>query len=404
MGREEKETVIVSCMPRLNTEQEKGMLQLLQDIEQGGRKVYFWCTETYKSLQPYTTLPSHLPKGYYYYYKTRSQLLLNKNNWLPQLKRWCRVNTKAAAAHEFHQRRKEALKLFARLRPSLFICWNPNCVHRGIATAVARQMGIRTGAIEWGFLPGTFILDRTGTLASSEIFNRALVLDEQQRKNCLDTGAQIFEELRAGSLSLYAQKTSALPDELMHPSPGTIKVLLLGIDELDSGCYPPENPARRGLLPFHRSSFEQAKAIAGANPAFRVIYKPHPTHNLHATDRQETANCWVINTNPDQLIDWSDVVVCSGSKMEFSALMKQKPLVNVGAGLLYKKGCSYKADRADLVEKAIVRASQAGVTAEQINTFKIVLGYLKLYYLYSYAGTAADRMAIVQRVLEDRRL
>ncbi|PWG81061.1 hypothetical protein [Pararcticibacter amylolyticus] len=377
--------IIVSCIPVLNKEQQNGMKNLLLDLQQQGCKVYFWSQNKYESLSDFYIVPYYKKaRVRIFVYQLIVKLFVDRKKWVSRLTKW--LGTDYRDSNErYNIFSKEAIALFSTIEPDLFICWNPYCCQFGIAFDIARVLGISTSAIEWGFLPNTFILDEKGTLASSQIFNCNPLKgksDEDMQRYFYE-GEKIFDTLKNSSLSLYNQNNVVFPIGVDNDREGVFKVLLLGIDEVDSGAFPREHRERHGLLPFHESSLQTAKAFAEADSAFQVIYKPHPSHNEYFENVKVLKNLWIVNGNPDQLIGWADVIVCSGSKMEFSALLKNKPLINVGAGLLYKKGCSYEIESSSQIAECVKVACYNNVSDLQLLSFKQFLGFLKLDYLYS---------------------
>lgn len=370
------------------------MLHLLTDLQNMGIKTFLYYPDDYDLLRPFAIKGAKFNRVVYKYYYYKSRYLINESKWKARLKWWANLQTATEEEIFYKERVKQAVKLFCSIKPDMFVCWNPNAAPHGIHNEVARVMGIKTGGIEWGFLPNTYILDRKGTLALSEVFNQSIAYPNNPLIETI--GEEIYNELNNKSTSMYAQAVKPLPVEAEHATGP--KVLLLGIDTLDSAAHPPEHEDRKGLLPFHLSTYDQAVAFAQADPSFTVIFKPHPSHNLHTQDVQVQKNMWVLNINPDYLIDWADVVVCTGSKMELSVLFKNKPLITVAAGLTYQKGCSYEVHSPEEIAAKVLEAKANGFTSQQKQAFKKLLGYLKHYYLYSY-GTDVNNEESLKRFL-----
>ncbi|MDT3403632.1 hypothetical protein [Mucilaginibacter terrae] len=386
--------IIISCIPNLTPLQEAGMLQMLNELKNRGLKVFFYSPNAHELLNSFAVKPGRFNRILYKYYYYKSRFLIEEDKWKSRLKWWYSLQSKQQEDILFKERVKQAIKLFCTMKPDMFVCWNPNAAPHGVHNEVAHIMGIKTGGIDWGLLPNTYILDSKGTLAMSEIFNRPVTYPDEALVERV--GTAIYNNLKNKSTSMYAQETKPLPPEAERATGP--KILLLGIDTLDSAAHPATHNDRKGLLPFHTSTYEQALAFAQADPSFTVIFKPHPSHNVHTEDVQVQNNMWVLNINPDYLIDWADVVVCNGSKMELSVLFKGKPLINVGAGLVYKKGCSYEVYAPEQMVAMVTEAKNNGFTPQQQRAFKKLLGYLKHYYLYSY-GEVANNTASIDRFI-----
>jgi hypothetical protein len=402
--------VVISCIPKLNDIQQNGMLQLLQDLESLGCKAYLWTDFDYSALSSYklktskpTLIDKTLDKLKKAFSTQSAPLAIDQDKWIQRLQRWAGFEDDNRALRMYDSYVHKAVQVFGDNKPDYFFCWNPFCCHYGIANDVAEVFNIKTGGIEWGYLPNTFLLDKDGTLAKSYLFNNNtldnftapdLNLFEQE-------GQEIFNQLQTQSLSIYTQAKVEIPEECLKDDATRPKILVLAIDEIDAGAYPATHPEREGLLPFHKSSVDQATRVATANDSYRVIFKPHPSHNLYPQNQQLTHNSWVVNGNPDQLIEWADVIFCAGSKMEFSALLKNKPLITFGAGLLYGKGCSYEISDTNQLNTVITTAIEKGLTTNLLTAFKQFLGYLKSDYLYSFNdSTNTNRLEVVKRCLK----
>jgi len=377
-----EKVVVLSCAPVLNEVQTQGLMQLVHDFEQRQYRVIYYGNHNNKSFNRYRPTDVKYNKLIYKIKFYWVLLRIDRHKWIARLKEHLADQQQPINYKILKGAVRSAVQYFCTTKPDLFICWNPFSPIFGVMADTARLLGIKTGGMDWGFLPGTFLIDSGGTLAHSQVFNGSVTYADPHRY--LTIGESLFSDLNKQSVSLYQQATEPLPDELVQADARQIKVLLIGIDMVDSGAVPDTDADRIGLLPFHKSCITQALDVAAADPDFRVILKPHPSHNTTPQSQKLSDNCWLINTNPDELISWADVIICSGSKMEFSALFADMPLVNIGAGILYKKGCSYEINQPAEIADCIRQAWQHGVTHEQLQAFKIFLGYLHEDYLYLY--------------------
>ena len=391
-------SVIISCVPTLNGAQQQGMLNLVNDIEQRGFDVYIWADDFGDQLQAYnvaqaTNNISLTGKLRRWWYLRQARSSLDKNKWVSRLQLWARAQTNEAAQSHFKYYLAEAVTVFAVLQPAHFICWNPFCCRFGIAYDTAAILGIETAGTDWGYLPDTFILDRMGTQAASAVYNK----DPLANRNADDLqafhtrGGDIFNELQKTNSSIYKQAKPQIPPGFLPDDKKTIKILVLGIGEVDAGAYPPAHRERKGLLPFHQSSYEQAVDIAAVNKNYRVIFKPHPSHNQFKDDLI-IDNLTVVNGSPDELIEWADVIFCTGS-LELSVMTKGKPLITYGAGLLHAKNISYEINSPGDAEKVIAIALSGPGAEARLTNFKTILGYFDMEYLYNFTGNKNNSVA-----------
>ncbi|RYZ96820.1 MAG: hypothetical protein EOP47_23025 [Sphingobacteriaceae bacterium] len=383
--------VLISCIALLTNAQQKGMLKLIQEFETRGFKVHLWSDHKYELLRKYDIHHLIYPeqeknKFDLYWSFIKIWWGLDKKKWFERLKCWCNNNDNSFASAELRKYMRESARVMSIINPAWFFCWNPYCCRFGIAYDAAKILDIKTVGMDWGFLPDTFILDRKGVLATSSIFGTDPLkkYSEKSLKVFSQKGGIIFEQLQEKSLSQYQQANAIIPPDFIVKSKDIVKVLVLGIGEIDAGAYPADHPERKGLLPFHESAYQQAVDIAAANEKFRVIFKPHPSHNRYTTDTRVSANLAIVNGNPDGLIDWADVVFCSGSKMEFSAIIKNKPLLTYGAGLLHGKECSYEVRSPGSMVNEVNRALSRVYDVRNKKNFITFLGYLDSDYLYNF--------------------
>ena len=374
---------------------------MVGELESLGFSVYIWATNEYDALERYNVKRQLKRRGVShkltkFIYRLKARLKLDKNKWRQRLMKLNDLPDLNTAEKHLNFHISESIAILLAIKPAYFICWNPYHCRYGIAHDVAEILGIKTRAIEWGYLPDTFILDK-GTLASSAIFgiNPLDNYSEAAVQAFAKTGKVIFEKLRTSTLSLYQQAKVEIPGDFLVDDKTLTRVLVLGNDEVDSGAYPTDHAERLGLLPFHRSSYHQAEDMAGLDKNYRVIFKPHPSHNKFTTNTRVNANLAIVNGNPDELIDWADVVFSSGSKMEFSVIVKNKPLVNYGAGLLYGKHCAYEITAPELAAAVIGEALKGADNAVHLENFISFIGYLHNEYLYNFVNNgnkAVERM------------
>ncbi|HMO61639.1 MAG TPA: hypothetical protein PKC39_09915 [Ferruginibacter sp.] len=398
-------TVIISCIPQLNPGQEQGFIQLIGILQGKGYAVKIWNCSSSTALRQFEIAAPAAATGLLGRIKQALQSkapVIDEQKWTERLKHWLNKDDNFNAKGIFQKHYNEALAIFKKYQPDLFICWNPFCCQFGIAYDLAKKMQVKTAAIEFGFLPGTFTIDKKGILALSELNVPAPELYRGLNTVHLqEQGKQVYQSLVQAGISRLAQQAPQLPTALQHTGAGTVNILVLANDEVDTGCIPAWHEERKWLLPFHTSTYQQALQIAALNPLYKVVFKPHPSHNRYSEDKQLTGNCFIVNGNPDTLINWADVVIASGSKMEFAALLQQKPLVNIGAGLLFDKGCSYEVKNVEAMPGIIQQASQNGCTEQQLQAWYTFLGYLKQHYLFTYTADAntAVNEAVVQALL-----
>ena len=291
--------------------------------------------------------------------------------WAQRMCVWSKVGPWSALVKVVAEYERAA-RIFGTKRYDRVYIWNPYCCAFGILGDYAERIGCEVRTIEYGVLPGTLLLD------DGFLFNSALFAGYQSEKGKhLEDGERVVAMLRAEERSqLYQQVQASLPAGA-EGDPGDVRILVLGLSEVDAGVIPSWGSERKGPFPYHENGVALARAIARSSPRYKVIYKPHPNHNPLPTDRRLGTNAWVVNGDARRLFSWCDVVVANGSKMEIDAMLAGKPVINVGVGILSYSDASYKLGAWRELNMVIDQAREHHQIEERQRYLMDYLGYLK---------------------------
>lgn len=292
--------------------------------------------------------------------------------WTQRMRVWAKVGAWAAFGKVMKDFRRSR-DILATLDPDLVYIWNPYCCAFGILGECARQDGREVRTIEYGVLPATLLLDE-GFIFDSRLFADYAAV----RGRYVNAGEAVVRQLKeAGEAHLYKQASATVPPgaELRH---GDIGIIVLGLSEVDAGVVPAWGEERRGAYPYHTSGVEMARAIGAASSTYKVIYKPHPNHNPMRRDVQLGRNVWVVNGDARSLLDWCHVVVANGSKMEIDAMLMEKPVINIGKGILSYAGASYQMNAWEGLDETIRQAHAREGFEQRRAALADFLGYLSV--------------------------
>lgn len=261
------------------------------------------------------------------------------------------------------------------VKPDLFIAWNTFCPHTGVATDLCRAAGIPVEMLERGPLPDTWMSDH-GLLGHSRLAGQA----STPACHPLDSlrGRAVLADLDVASFNRYAQKADTATLSTLNGQP---RIVVLPPDDSTVGFFPADGPDRSPTLPGFQNSFDVATAIASARPDACVIFKPHPSFGRLSFDTTGYSNLHVEDIDFRALIDWSDVVVSTGTGLSIIAWAMNRPVVLAARDMFAGKGVAYEALDAESLPAAIDQAvARADKKRRQASLYRL-LGWLKRCYL-----------------------
>jgi hypothetical protein len=373
--------IIFTIIPLLSNEQQIGLLDLFHHLESKNHNILVWTADENALLTPYTKDVNEALK-YKIVLKDKFsliKLILYLNfKWFFRFKKWANISSFKVGKIAYFKKVLISFILLDRTKPDYFFCWNQMCPHFGIANEVARKLKIETRTIEWGILPNSFYFDIKGSFGFSQLHQ----ITPKQTNSVIykELGEKIYQNIKDKNLSVYSQKKEEL--EFLKNNNSRI-ILVLGIDESDSNIHPTWPDDRKIHLPFHRSCLDAALDISEQLNNYLVIYKPHPSRNKYTGILKKSDNLYIVNSDPNQLINLATAVVCFGSKMEINCILKDKPLLVFGGGLLANKGCATVINNKKNMKKFLeIALNSKLINDDKITNFKNYLGYFYEHNLY----------------------
>ncbi len=293
---------------------------------------------------------------------------LTNIKWILRLSRWKKdLSVRQVLLYHF-----SVLVFFDRFlktqNPDLILIWNPFCYSFGVLSDIAARKGIRTVTIEWGPLENTIYLDPYGSQTLTK-FAKSSLGDLQHQVYKLPAGVNTIA-------NQYKQSSEGkIWDEIRNSKPNR-KILVLGTSEVDSGVIPNWHKDRKLVYPYFKNGFhcaEQTARFAGRDDI--VIYKPHPSHNPFPESKMIRPGFYIVNADPGVLIEWSDFVIASATKLELMVIEMGKPLILPGAGLLFGKKLAN--EPGSLKEYSLLIKNPEKVNPENIQeNYQVILQFL----------------------------
>lgn len=279
-------------------------------------------------------------------------------------------------------------RLLKRLGPSEVIMWNEFYPFHEIMKGCCREAGIPVRYMEFGCIPGTICVEKTGQQGESEVSRkyrkfRRLEISNEEKTNA----RQVLIYLKNTGLNRNDQpvfKTEVGKLKWWRPERKT--VLFIGQNDCESGMFPYKRSSRKYHSPVFSSTLEGLEyfRILSEEEGWNLIYKPHPLVESISSRRNDNMDNIDVLTDVDinDLIDKVDLVVTILSQSAYIALIRGKPVLMLGYSQLRGKGCTYEAFSKNAVRRSAVAALENGFTDKQQVKFEQHVAQLLKYYLY----------------------
>lgn len=240
-----------------------------------------------------------------------------------------------------------------------FACWNRSCCAYGLLAELLELSSTTVSTIEWGCHPNTLMLTSRPQNIPGWNCKRAAAITPHCMGKVLNSATDFApSNLYSKSPSKSLQMVESCQNYQLRP-----RILYLGLSEVDSFVIPNWHSDRKRFLPFSRNCLHLANLLAKINKDGVTVFKPHPSHNTYV-DKRLGNGLHVVSGDPKCFIDWADIVITNGSKLEIDVLMHRKPLILVGSGFLWGTGVANEVSTVAQLREAI---SQVHVREESVN-------------------------------------
>lgn len=263
--------------------------------------------------------------------------------------------------------------LFSFIHPSKVIIWGGWDRLGYILADLAKRNNIPYGYMELGWIPGTFLFDKSGYAGQSVYAIEPETFLKLEAKNSnipvkkirkyivdkkLDTNKFVIDENDEKKLqNINKQKRT---------------VFVVGMDDYDIGINTNSEYWKKFVSSSVSSTAEAVSLIADIciKNDWNCIFKPHPRSPISLDNNYSDTIIDINFMEIDRLIQLSDVVVSIISKVDYKVLIYGKPLVQLGYTMLAGKGCSYEVYDIDVLEEQLKAAMEKGMTQKQNENFE----------------------------------
>lgn len=283
------------------------------------------------------------------------------------------------------------IKLLDILEPRKVILWNEFYAFHHIFQGICLEKEIPLEYMEFGCIPGTFVIEKNGQQGES------LIASDPEKFKCLPVSAA--EEEQAGKVINYLCEAglnrNPQPENVFIKKmisgykPGRPIVTYMGQNDFESGFYPYTKRTRKFHSPVFKNTLDALEYLSrlAVKNGWNLVYKPHPIMKSlgHAGSPEQMElfrAAQVGDTDINSLIDESDVVVTILSQSAYIALIRGKPVVMLGYTQLRGKGCTYEAFGRRVIEGTIKSAVKKENFSEHLKNFRRHVACILKYYLY----------------------
>lgn len=274
-------------------------------------------------------------------------------------------------------------RLLMILKAKRIVIWAAWNFQGYVLRKAAEARHIPFGFMEFGWIPGTYQIDRKGIQGQGEYaLNPQKLLNIKVGKEEINKAkairAYIIDSQRDTGIF---HNTSVDDERLSKLDPDKKTVFVAGMDDEGMGMNPESDYWYHYVSHCFHSSKEMLAFIYDMcrRNDWNLIFKPHPHYNkgnLLDIAEIDSGIILVLDRNVDSLIQMSDVTVCMASAVEYKALMYGMPVVPVGRSAIQGKKCAYEVRNRSEIESMLQEAVHRGMTEEQRMNFDIHLAQL----------------------------
>lgn len=241
-----------------------------------------------------------------------STSIIDESSWMAEVdSTWCLPNLGPEhSAKRIDSCKKHALKALQEVSPKVAFLWSSGVFPSSfIWKQACDSLGIPAFCIERGWLPGTWMLDRGGMQAQSDIVSHPVFRKKSLEHN-KSKAAREYINWHQNEYNNYKCNNR------------DINLLTLGSADF-AGVSPRTRPGNILNSPGFTSSEHVASTIESIYPLSgnpKWIYRPHPFHS--GDEYPFLKKCHLdIGTDAISLINRSETVVCGLSTLQFQALL-----------------------------------------------------------------------------------
>lgn len=282
-------------------------------------------------------------------------------------------------------------------KPASVMMWNKFHAFHHILSGVCTEKGINPLYMEFGSLPGTYVIEGYGQMGESwcaQEYKKFLSLPVTRQEE--ENAAQVWEYLYKSKLSRRKSSQNSSAEKkrvlsLLRPNRPTI--FYAGQNDFESGFFPYTANTKKNHSPIFHSSDEAATFLVNLAKKndWNFIYKPHPIITQYTKTPFSDPHAIVAEEmDINDAIDISTVTVTVFSQSGYMGLIRKKPVVMLGYTQLKGKNVCYESFEKETIESTILKAIENGFIQEQQKAFTHHIAQMLRYSLLSDLHTTKD--------------
>jgi SAM-dependent methyltransferase len=291
------------------------------------------------------------------------------------------------------------------LIPSVILAWQNSLPQSNILKRLAEEYSIPNLVIERGMLPDTFMLEKSGHVALSNILNDFSIRKVIKENSISDNYEAVKKYFLSSKPVKYNQKSYEESELFLRKTNFKDKPLVVYFSHIDSavGLYPEDTMlSQKTRLAFHNTK-ETVSALSNlaVRNNFHLIIKLHPHDNNNYEDNVKGNTEIIKDFNYQILMEKADVLAFSCTTLQFEALLYEKPILLLCRSELSGLGIAYEALSEELLTSTLELATNRIDFEKKIIKSKQFIHWVSNNFLFSYyentpiANTLKDMAAYV---------
>ncbi len=388
MGR-----VLISNLAPLKEDDLTFFRSLIDSLETFGFNIIFWSGPYHRGFSKYyvpldwniANWKTHL-KFDEDDFKLGQKFIEDPNKWIARIQLLAKQDLSEFTVEELYKFLVSfGYKILSEVKPDVFLIWNTLCPHAGIAGEIARKIGIKCLLLERGNFPKTWFLEEGGLIGHSVLSSKRLkeLVKPWEYHGFEIVGRNYLNSWNRNEIPKYRQ--NPLDDEastILKLGISCKKMVFFPPDDLSLGFIPFDGRDREKHLPGFKNSYEAAKALATRFVGI-TIFKPHPSFENWDLISIPEIQFFVLNVDYRELVDWADIIATTGSGLQFYALSRGKPVINMANDIISNKEIVFEAKQESEIDKVLEEVEAFNAPEERLRNLNIFLGFLLTRYLIS---------------------
>ena len=274
------------------------------------------------------------------------------------------------------------------VKPSLIIAWQNSLPQSNILKRLAEEYSIPNLIMERGMLPDSFMLEKSGNVALSDIVNNfsiRKVIKDSTAKNDYD---KIKEFYRTNKPTKYSQRSlnesQILLDEFNLKEIPTL-VYFANMDS-SVGLYPYDsNLSKKTSVEFNNTKKVINSLLSYAKKhSLNISVKLHPHDNNDYSEYELEEIRILRDFDYHLLMEKADLLAFSSTTLQFESLIYEKPVILFNNSELCGFNIGYEVQSLQNLFKVITEAVNKDQLETRLDNAKRFLHWAANYFLFSY--------------------